>query len=131
MVELARARLSRFAHAQASIADAHELPFQEESFDVVLLFHTLTYAEFPDRLLRESSRVLRRGGRMIVLCLDEHRHQEVTSRYRERHPGFSPLRVRGLLSNAGLEVVQADVACRENRKPHLRVVLAVARRPSA
>jgi hypothetical protein len=68
---------------------------------------------------------------MILLCLDEHDHQEVTRRYRERHPGFSRARVRELLVEAGLNVRQSDVAHRENRKPHLQVVLAVAEKDVA
>lgn len=131
LVKLAKKRLSRFANAGASIADAHQLPFESKSFDAVLLFHTLTYAESPALLLREGARVLRPGGRVILLCLDRHEHQEVTRRYRERHPGFSPDQVRELLTEAQLEVLQAEVACRESRKPHLQVVLAVAQSPLA
>lgn len=130
LVKLAQDRLSRFANTEASLADAQQLPFAAKSFDTVLLFHTLTYAESPARLLHEGARVLRKGGRLILLCLDRHEHQQVTRRYRERHPGFSPQQVRALLSEANLDVLQADVACRENRKPHLQVVLAVAQRPS-
>ena len=92
----------------------------------MLVFHTLTYAEKPQRALEECARVLRPGGRLVVLCLDEHRQREVTAPYGERHPGFSPRAVRTLLSRAGLEVVSSEVACRESKKPHLQVVLAIA-----
>jgi hypothetical protein len=67
----------------------------------------------------------------VLLCLDEHRQHEVTARYGERHAGFSPARVRELLTQAGLTVRTAEVACRESRKPHLQVVLAIAQKPTA
>jgi ArsR family transcriptional regulator len=102
------------------------LPFDASSFDSVLVFHTLTYAEHPARALDECARVLRPGGRLVLLCLDRHQQHEVTARYGERHPGFSPRAVRRLLSSAGLDVAVAEVACREARKPHLQVVLAMA-----
>ena len=111
---------------RAQVADAHALPFEDASFDSVLVFHTLTYAEHPARVLKECARVLRPGGRLVVLCLDEHRQSEVTARYGERHPGFSPRALRGLLARAGLTVVSAQVAARELKKPHLQVVLAIA-----
>jgi len=111
---------------RAQVADAHALPFADASFDSVLVFHTLTYAENPGRVLKECARVLRPGGRLVVLCLDEHRQSDVTARYGERHPGFSPRAVRGLLTRAGLSVVSAQVAARELKKPHLQVVLAIA-----
>ena len=129
MIEAARERLARFPHVRAQVADLHELPFDDASFDAVLMFHTLTYAERPARVLAESARVLRPGGRLVLLCLDKHRQMEVTARYGERHPGFAPAAVRALLSRAGLTVVSAEVACREVRKPHLQVVLAIADKP--
>src|SRR5205814_9046770 len=125
------ARLARHDNVRAQVADAHELPFADASFDAVLVFHTLTYAERPARLLAESARVLRPSGRLVVLCLDEHQQSDVTARYGERHPGFSPRAVRGLLTRAGLTVVSAEVAARELKKPHLQVVLAIADKPPA
>jgi SAM-dependent methyltransferase len=129
MIETARERLGRYDNVRTQVADLHELPFAAASFDAVLMFHTLTYAERPPRALAECARVLRPGGRLVLLCLDEHRQSEVTARYGERHPGFSPRAVRGLLSRAGLSVVTSEVACRELKKPHLQVVLAIADKP--
>lgn len=126
MVDETRERLASFPHASVRVADVHELPFAAASFDAILLFHTLTYAERPARALAECARVLRPGGRLVVLCLDRHRHQDVTGKYGERHPGFSPRDVRRRLTAAGLNVITTDVACRESKKPHLQVVLAIA-----
>jgi SAM-dependent methyltransferase len=129
MIEVARERLAKFPHVEARVADAHDLPFADAHFDAVLLFHTLTYAERPARVLAESARVLRPGGRLVVQCLDAHRQQELTAPYGERHHGFSPRAMRRMLAGAGLEVTFSDVACRESKKPHLQVVLAVANKP--
>ena len=131
MIDAARARLSKFPHVQAQVADVHALPFAASSFDSVLMFHTLTYAEHPGGALGECARVLRPGGRLVLLCLDQHKQHEVTARYGERHPGFSPRTLRGLLSRAELDVRTCEVACREAKKPHLSVLLAIADKPSA
>jgi len=130
LIELAEERLAEFPHAQASVGDVHALPFAAGSFDSVLVFHTLTYAEHPAVVLHECARVLRPGGRIVVLCLDQHQHHEITSRYGELHPGFSPRQVRRLIEATGLVVRSAEVACRESKKPHLQVVLAVGTQPS-
>jgi ArsR family transcriptional regulator len=128
-IETATERFAGKKHVTTRIADAEQLPFADASFDTVLVFHTLTYTEHPDRALAECARVLRAGGRLVVLCLDQHRHQEVTARYGERHPGLSPDRVRSLLTHAGLAVRTSEVASREAKKPHLQVVLAIAEKP--
>ncbi len=130
-LEAARERLAAYDHVRTRIADAESLPFAETSFDAVLVFHTLTYTEHPDLALRECARVLRPGGRVVVLCLDEHRQQHLTARHGERHPGLSPERVSALLTGAGLTVRRCEVASREQKKPHLKVVLALGEKPHA
>ncbi len=125
MIELAKERLARFSTVTAQVADVHALPFPKASFDAVMMFHTLTYAEKPARALAECARVLRPGGRMVLLCLHRHQQHEVTARYGELHPGFTPRAVRQLLTTAGLDVQVSEIASREAKKPHLEVVLAI------
>ncbi|HWL86624.1 MAG TPA: metalloregulator ArsR/SmtB family transcription factor [Polyangiaceae bacterium] len=129
MIEAAKVRLGKYEHVRAEVADVHQLPFRPSSFDAVLLFHTLTYAEHPERAVAECARVLRPGGRVVLLSLDEHEHREITAPYGERHAGFSPRAIRHLLSRAGLTVSFSDIACREAKKPHFQVVLAIGDKP--
>ncbi len=125
-LEAAKDRLAKHPHVRVELGDAHELPFAEACFDSVLMFHTLTYTERPLRALEECARVLRPGGKLVLLCLDEHQQPEVTTPYGERHQGFSRAAVRELVTLAGLELGSAEVACREVRKPRLQVLLAIA-----
>lgn len=129
MIDAARERLAAHPHARALVADVEELPFRASSFDSALVFHTLAYAERPQRALEECARVLRPGGRLVILSLDKHEQPDVTAPYGERHTGFAPRTLRTLLSRVGLEVASSDVACRENKKPHFQIVLAVAEKP--
>ncbi len=48
--------------ARYLMANAYELPFLEQSFDVVCAMDVLEHVEHPQRLIEEASRVLRRGG---------------------------------------------------------------------
>ncbi|AUX42451.1 ArsR family transcriptional regulator [Sorangium cellulosum] len=130
MIESAQERFSTQPHVRAQVADVHDLPFGDASFDSVLVFHTLTYAERPPQALEECARVLRPGGRLVILSLDAHQQREVTAPYGERHPGFSPSDIRAMLTRVRLDVVACDVACREAKKPHFQVVLAIADKPT-
>jgi DNA-binding transcriptional ArsR family regulator len=42
MIKAAEQRLAKHAHVRAQVADCHALPFRAASFDLVLVFHTLT-----------------------------------------------------------------------------------------
>jgi len=48
-------------------ADGYRLPFADESFEIVLLVAVLEHTREPWRLLAEARRVLKRGGRAIMV----------------------------------------------------------------
>lgn len=72
MVEQAQQKLENVEAASFVHADAHELPFEDASFDVVVSASTFHYLTFPHRVLQEVGRVLRPEGRLVVLdwCRD-------------------------------------------------------------
>jgi SAM-dependent methyltransferase len=47
-------------------ADAHALPFQDESFEIVLCTEVLEHVHNPQVMIDEAYRVLKRGGRCIL-----------------------------------------------------------------
>jgi ubiquinone/menaquinone biosynthesis C-methylase UbiE len=66
LLHQARARFSaRGLAANLVHGDIRELPFPDESFDLVVDFGTLFYIRFPRRALREVARVLRAGGVLV------------------------------------------------------------------
>lgn len=125
-VDAAKQRFAKQGHVAVELGDVHDLAYRAGSFDAVLVFHTLTYAEHPQKALEECARVLRPGGRIVLLSLNEHEQKEITAPYGERHAGFAPRTLRSLLTRAGFTVASCEVACREAKKPHFEVVLAVA-----
>jgi len=68
MVERTKARAwSLQLPVTARTADAQDLPFDDESFDVVLLHLILAVVPDPEEAIYEVERVLRPGGRASVL----------------------------------------------------------------
>jgi len=51
--------------------DAHQLPFGDKSFDVVIFFEAIYYLKRPEDFLDECSRVLRGDGSLLVCTVNK------------------------------------------------------------
>ena len=104
MLALARSRLAgaQFSHCAVRLADMYRLPVADETFDSAVLQMVLHYAEDPAGVIAETARVLRPGGRLIVIDLAEHDRADLTTKLAHRWPGFSSTTMRRLLAEAGL-----------------------------
>lgn len=67
MVERARAKLDGRTNARVERADVHALSFDDGSFDVAVCANTFHYFTHPEEVLAEARRVLRPGGRLVIL----------------------------------------------------------------
>jgi ubiquinone/menaquinone biosynthesis C-methylase UbiE len=72
MVERARSKLDGRSGVRFEQADVHALPFDDGAFDVAVCANTFHYFTYPEEVLSEARRVLRPGGRLVVLdwCRD-------------------------------------------------------------
>lgn len=64
----------RFARSKAMtfrVADAHNLPFENNTFDAVYCLETLEHVEDPIRVIKEMYRVLKDEGYVVVLVPSE------------------------------------------------------------
>jgi SAM-dependent methyltransferase len=104
MLALARSRLSRpgLTHCAVRQGDMYRLALPDAGFDTVVLQMVLHYAEDPQGALSEAARVLRPGGRIVVVDLAEHDRTDFVERLAHRWPGFSDGRMHALLTDAGL-----------------------------
>jgi ubiquinone/menaquinone biosynthesis C-methylase UbiE len=68
MLELARAKAAAAGlSVRFEVGDAERLPFAAESFDLVLERHVIWTLPAPEVALREWARVLRPGGRVVLV----------------------------------------------------------------
>ncbi|KAF5290529.1 hypothetical protein FQR65_LT20635 [Abscondita terminalis] len=129
VVAAAGERLRRFANVEVREGDMHALPFKDNSFDLVVLMHALTYARSPAQAVAEAARVLRRGGRLLLSSLGKHEHRAVVESYGHLNLGFTQKELRRFADKAGLDIITAETVTRERRPPHFDVISLLGAKP--
>jgi SAM-dependent methyltransferase len=123
--ELARRR--RVANIVWKKGQLDAVPLGDESVDVVLLSQALHHAEEPAAALSEAVRILRPGGRVLVLDLRRHGEAWVRERFGDRWLGFDDAELAALLTGAGLTNVRVGVGARLRGDPFTVLVASGTR----
>jgi len=120
--ELAKRR--KLANVTWKRGDLERLPIPDASIDIALFSQALHHADHPDRALAEAFRILRPGGRVLVLDLREHSEAWVRSKVGDRWLGFSDERLEALLRGAGFKKPVVRVGARRTGDPFTVLIAA-------
>ncbi|WP_029011158.1 ArsR/SmtB family transcription factor [Azospirillum halopraeferens] len=105
MLAVARINLEAagLRHCHVRQADMYQLPFPSGSFDVAVIHQVLHFAESPGDVLAEAARVLRPGGRLLVVDFAPHDLESLRSEHAHRRLGFADGEIAQWCRQAGLE----------------------------
>ncbi|MFD2257056.1 ArsR/SmtB family transcription factor [Luteolibacter algae] len=107
------------------LGDIEEPPIQEKSMDLAILSQALHHAENPQRALDSAYRILRPGGRLIVLDLLLHNFSEARELYADRWLGFSESHLAVMLEKSGFSQIETLIADKEEEHPRFQTLLAI------
>ncbi|MGB8639412.1 MAG: metalloregulator ArsR/SmtB family transcription factor [Pseudolabrys sp.] len=107
MLLLARDRLERAGLRNCSVrqGDIYDLPLANDSFDVVIVHQVLHFLDDGARAIREAARVLRPGGRLLVVDFAPHEQEFLREQFAHRRLGFAPDTVMQWITASGLDPV--------------------------
>ena len=110
MLALARARLDRagLKHCSVRHGDIYDLALPRDSFDVVIIHQVLHFLDDSARAIAEAARVLRPGGRLLVVDFAPHDLEFLREEHAHRRLGFSAETVTQWLEAAGLDVLRQE-----------------------
>jgi len=118
----ALAERRRVTNVQWKKGDLARLPLRDASVDVALLSQALHHAADPEDALAEAVRILRPGGRLLVLDLREHDQRWVRGRFGDQRLGFADTELDQLLQAAGLRDIKVQVGARQTGDPFVVLI---------
>lgn len=104
MLNAAKRRLAAFDNVDVRTGSVEALPIEDEELDVALLFMVTHFLLEPAKALAEVRRVLKPGGRLLMLDLTAHEREEYSVQMGHVWQGFTEAQARGWIVDAGLEV---------------------------
>jgi ubiquinone/menaquinone biosynthesis C-methylase UbiE/DNA-binding transcriptional ArsR family regulator len=105
--------------------DLEDVPLRDQSVDLAFFSQALHHAPHPERAVAEAWRILKPGGRIVVLDLVRHAHEEARELYADLWLGFTEVEALRFLRQAGFKNIETSVVHREEEAPHFETLLAM------
>ena len=108
------------------LGDIESPPIDDSSVDLAILSQALHHAEHPPKALSEAHRILKPGGRIIVLDLLQHTFEKARELYFDTWLGFPEAELAEMITSAGFSEVETAIVDREEIPPNFQTLLASA-----
>ncbi|MCC5830965.1 MAG: metalloregulator ArsR/SmtB family transcription factor [Phycisphaeraceae bacterium] len=128
MLSAAKVHCAGLDHVQTIQSDLTSLPMDSECCEAALLVLVLGYINPVERVLSETARILKPGGRLVVVDLLRHDDEQFRSRLGQVWSGFEPGDLTGWLSNSGFSPERGYALPNADRPETLSLWLQSARR---
>ena len=113
-----------FGNLEYRLGDIENPPIAKASVDLAILSQALHHATHPERAVAGAHRILRKGGRIVILDLLSHRFERARELYADHWLGFSEVQLHQFLESAGFKSIEVTVVSREKQSPHFQTVFA-------
>ena len=113
------------------LGNIEKVPLPDRSIDLALLSQALHHAENPRQALTEAFRILKPGGRLLILDLRAHRFEKARELYADRWLGFKENELHDWIEEAGFRQSEVRVVAKEVKEPCFETILATGMKPGA
>ncbi len=124
------AKRSGLKNLEYRLGDLENPPIKAGSVDVTILSQALHHAVQPPKALEAACKILRPGGRVLILDLVEHNFEAARELYADVWLGFAPSDLGRMMREAGFEGVSVEIVAREKEGPGFQTLLAVGHKPA-
>jgi ubiquinone/menaquinone biosynthesis C-methylase UbiE/DNA-binding transcriptional ArsR family regulator len=113
-----------FQNLEYRLGDIEDPPITRKTVDLAIFSQALHHAIHPERAIASAHRILRDGGRIVILDLLSHRFERARELYADHWLGFSEVQLHQFLEHAGFKKIEVSVVSREKQSPHFQTVFA-------
>lgn len=124
------AKRSGLKNLEYRLGDLENPPIKAGSVDVTILSQALHHAVQPPKALEAAFKILRPGGRVLILDLVEHNFEAARELYADVWLGFAPSDLGRMMREAGFEGVSVEIVAREKEGHGFQTLLAVGHKPA-
>lgn len=110
------------------LGDLENPPIADASVDLAFFSQSLHHAQHPARAVASAARILRPGGRIVILDLKTHAFAEARDLYADLWLGFAEVELDQFLKAAGFREISIATVHREEETPQLETLLAIAQK---
>jgi ArsR family transcriptional regulator len=113
-----------FKNLEYRLGDIEDPPIEKNSIDLAIFSQALHHAIHPERAIAAAHRILKKGGRVVLLDLLSHRFEKARELYADHWLGFSEVQLHQWLERAGFNDIEVTIVAREKESPHFQTIFA-------
>lgn len=118
------ARKNGLANLTYKLGDIEAVPLPDKSVDLAILSQALHHAAHPQNAVNEAYRILKPGGQVLILDLNEHSYEKAHEQFGDLWLGFKESALHGFLKKAGFTKAEVTAVSRETVEPFFETLLA-------
>ena len=107
------------------LGDLESPPIDPESVDLAFFSQSLHHAPHPQKAVDAAWRILKPGGRIVILDLVRHNFEEARELYADLWLGFAEVEIDEYLRRAGFRKIEISIVHKEEHEPSFETLLGL------
>ena len=115
-----------FDNIEYRLGDIQSPPIEDNQIELAIFSQTLHHVNDPQKAIEEAFRILSPEGKVIILDLLKHEHEEARTLYADQWLGFKEIELIEFLEIAGFKSISTMIVDKEKTSPYFETIMAVA-----